>query len=164
MTRLAALEPAARESLFELEGSALVKLARNLDEVQLGSLSRYLTGLEKGSAQRVLSVIAQAPGRMADLSSPRVREAIISSRDQAAAVNMMLQVSSLPDPGAVMSHVRLVIDGRVSPLLLWEKDGTVLAAAALLGLILLLILKRLMFGTRPRVIVQNVSPRRGHGG
>jgi nitrogen regulatory protein PII-like uncharacterized protein len=163
ITRVAALEPAARETLFELDGSALVKLARNLDEPQLASLSRYLTGLDKGSAQRILSVVAQSPGRMAELSVPRVREAIIASRDQSAAVGMMLQVSSLPDPATMLLHVRLVVDGRVSPLLLWEKDGVILGAAALVGLMLLLILKRLMFGARPRVVVQQVASRRSRG-
>jgi hypothetical protein len=163
VTRLAALQPAARESLFELDGSALLRLARNLDEGQLDSLSRYLTGLEKAPAQRILSVVAQSPGRMADLASPRVRDAIIASRDQSAAVAMMLQVASLPDPGAVIAHTRLVLDGRVNPLLLWEKHGAILAAAALLALVLLLILKRLIFGTRPRIVVQTVPERRSRG-
>ncbi len=164
VVRLAALEPGAREALLELERPALVKLARNLDEAQLASLSRYLSALDKGSAQRVLSVVAQTPARMGELSSPRVREAIIASRDQAAALGMMLQVSSLPDPGTVMAHVQLVLDGKVSPLLLWEKDGLVLGSAALLALMLLLILRRLMFGTRPRVVVQHITSRGSHGG
>ena len=163
ITRLAALQPAARESLFELDSAALVRLARNLEESQLDSLSRYLTGLEKGPAQRILSAVAQAPARMAELSSPRVRDAIIASRDQSAAVSMMLQVASLPDPGMVIAHTRLVLDGRVSPLLLWEKHGVVLAAAALLALMLLLILKRLLFGARPRIVVQHVSDRGSRG-
>ena len=163
ITRLAGLQPAARESLFELDSAALVRLARNLEESQLDSLSRYLTGLEKGPAQRILSVVAQAPARMAELSSPRVRDAIIASRDQSAAVSMMLQVASLPDPGMVIAHTRLVLDGRVSPLLLWEKHGVVLAVAALLTLMLLLILKRLLFGARPRIVVQHVSDRGSRG-
>jgi nitrogen regulatory protein PII-like uncharacterized protein len=163
ITRLAALQPAARESLFELDSGALIRLARNLDEAQLDSLSRYLTGLEKGPAQRVLSAVAQAPARMTELASPRVRDAIIASRDQSAAVSMMLQVASVPDPGAVIAHTRLVLDGRISPILLWEKHGIVLGAAALLALMLLLILKRLLFGTRPRVVVQHVSDRRSRG-
>jgi hypothetical protein len=160
VTRLAALQPAARQSLLELDSGSLVRLARNLDEAQLESLSRYLTGLEKGPAQRILSAVAQSPARMAALSAPRVREAIIASRDQAAAVAMMLQVASVPDPGEVIAHTRLVIDGQVSPILLWEKHGFVLAAAALVALILLLILKRMIFGTRPRVVVQHVADRR----
>jgi hypothetical protein len=159
--RLAALQPTARDALFELEGAALVKLARGLDEPQLASLARYLTGLEKASAQRVLSVVAQSPARMADLAGERVREAIIASPDQAAALAMMLQAGSpLPDPSALMVHARLALDGRISPVLLWEKHGTALVAAALVGLMLLLMLKRLLFGTRPRIVVQQV---RGDG-
>jgi hypothetical protein len=159
IARLAALEPGAREALLELERPALVRLARSLEEAQLASLARYLGGLDQASAKRVLSVVAQSPARMAELAAPRVREAIITSRDQAAAVGMMLQVSSLPDPGVVMSHVRLVLDGRVSPLLLWEKHGLVLGGTLLLALMLLMILKRLLFGTRPRVVIQHVASR-----
>jgi hypothetical protein len=161
ISRLAALQPATRDTLFELESASLVKLARGLDEPQLASLARYLTGLEKASAQRVLSVAAQSPARMADLASPRVREAIIASPDQAAAVSMMLQARSLlPDPATLVAHARLVLDGRVSPVLLWEKHGLVLVVAPLLALLLLMMLKRLLFGARPRIVIQQV---RGDG-
>jgi hypothetical protein len=162
VTRLAALPPATRDTLFELESAALTGLARGLDEPQLASLARYLTGLEKGSAQRVLSVVAQSPARMADLAGARVREAIIASPDQAAAVAMMLQAGApLPDPSVLIAHTRLVLDGRVAPVLLWEKHGNVLLAAALIGLMLLLMLKRMVFGTRPRIVIQQV---RAEGG
>ncbi len=161
INRLAALQPAMRDALFELDKGALVRLARSLDEAQLDSLSRYLSALDKGSAQRVLSVVANAPARMAELASPRVRDGIIASRDQAAALGMMLQSASWTNPGAVASHVRLVTEGRVSPILLWEKDGIVLVVAVLLGLMLLLLLKRLLFGTRPKVIVQQAGGRGG---
>ena len=161
ISRLAALQPATRDTLFELESASLIKLARGLDEPQLASLARYLTALDKASAQRVLSVAAQSPARMADLASPRVREAIIASPDQAAAVSMMLQAGSLlPDPATLTAHARLVLDGRVSPLLLWEKHGLVLVAIPLLALALLMLLKRLLFGARPRIVVQQV---RGDG-
>lgn len=161
INRLAALQPAMRDALFELDKGALVRLARSLDEPQLESLSRYLSALDKGSAQRVLSVVANAPARMAELASPRVRDGIIASRDQAAALGMMLQSASWTNPSAVASHVQLVTEGRVSPILLWEKDGIALVVAVLLGLMLLLLLKRLLFGARPRVIVQ---PAGGRGG
>ena len=136
---------------MELDSQALVKLARALDEPQLESLSRYLTALEKGAAQRVLAAVVQSPARMADLASPRVREAIIASRDQSAAVAMMLQGASYLDPSAPIAHARLVLDGRVTPVLLWEKHGLVLVSAVLLGLVLLLMLKRALLGPRPRV-------------
>jgi hypothetical protein len=158
--RLAALPTASREALFELDSPALVKLARALDGAQLESLSRYLTALDKTSAQRVLAVVAQSPARMVELSSPRVREAIIASPDQPAAVAMMLQVVSPLDPYAPIGHARLVLDGRVSPVLLWEKHTSALVVAGLLGLILLAMLKRLLFPARPRVIVQS-WPERG---
>ena len=161
ITRLASLTAAARTPLFELEPGELKSLARSLDEPQLDSLSRYLTGLDRSSAQRILRVVAQTPARMVELGKPRVRDAILASSDQAAAVNMMLQINSVPDPNAMMDHVRLVIDGRVSPLLLWEKYPVTLVATAFLALALLLMLKRLMFGSRPRIIVETAGSREG---
>ena len=103
ITRLASLTPAARTPLFELETAELKSLARVLDEAQLDSLSRYLTSLDKASAQRVLRAVAQTPARMAELGKPRVRDAILASSDQAAAVGMMLQASSMPDPNLCWS-------------------------------------------------------------
>ena len=95
-----------RTSLFELEtGGAQGARARRWTTTQLDSLSRYLTGLDKASAQRVLRAVAQTPARMAELGKPRVREAIIASSDQAAAVGMMLQATSLPDPTLMLEHL-----------------------------------------------------------
>jgi hypothetical protein len=159
ITRLASLKPSARDALFELEPAATIKLARSLDEAQLESVSRYLSALDKASAQRILSVIASAPERMAELASPRVRDGIIASRDQAAALAMMLQAESWTNPGAITSHMRLVAEGRVSPILLWEKHALLLVGAGFLLLIVLLMLKRLLFGARPRVIVQQAGGR-----
>ncbi|MET0652700.1 MAG: hypothetical protein ABWY63_09290, partial [Hyphomicrobiaceae bacterium] len=147
--RLAGLQPAARDALFELPANELKGLARTLDETQLDSLSRYLTGLDKSSALRVLQVVGQNPTRMAELGKPSVRDAILSSSDQAAALGMMLQATSVPDPTVLLAHAKLVVDGRVSPMLLWEKHAVWLAAAVVLSLALLMMLKRLVFGTRP---------------
>ena len=54
----------------------------------------------------------------------------------------------------MLEHVRLVLDGRVSPLLLWEKHPVLLVATAFLALALLLMMKRLLVGTRPKIVVQ----------
>jgi hypothetical protein len=148
ITRLAGLEPAARVPLFELESDELKKLARALDEMQLDSLARYLTGLEKESAQRVLHAVALTPARMQELGRPSVREAILASRDQAAAVAMMLRTDTVLDPRLVLEHAQLVLDGRVSPLLLWEKHPLAVGAAGLLALLLLLTMRRLVSGRR----------------
>ena len=154
-TRLASLTPAARTQLLELDTGELKSLARALDEIELDSLSRYMTGLDKASAHRVLRAVVQTPTRMSELGRPRVRDAILRSSDQGAAVGMMLQASSLPDPSLMMEHLRLVLEGRVSPLLLWEKHPGSLAVTAVLALVLLLMVKRLLFGTRPKIVVQH---------
>jgi hypothetical protein len=90
-----------------------------------------------------------------------VRDAILASSDQAAAVGMMLQASSLPDPSLMMEHLRLVLDGRVSPLLLWERHPASLAVTVVLALVLLLLMKRLLFGTRPKIVVQQPGAQGG---
>jgi hypothetical protein len=56
-----------------------------------------------------------------------------------------------------------VLDGRVSPILLWEKHGIVLAVATLFALMFLMMLKRALFGTRPRIIVQQAPDRWDRG-
>jgi hypothetical protein len=155
--RLASVPAATRNILFELDDPGLIKLARALDEPQLESLARYLAALDKGPAQRILSVVAQTPSRMAELASPRVREAILASRDQSAAVGMMLYVMSVPEPNVLLTHAKLVLDGRVSPVLLWEKHWVVLVLAGLLALIVLALLKRLLLPSRPRIVVQSRS-------
>ena len=124
--RLAALPTGCSRCVVRAGLPTMLKtLARTLDETQLDSLSRYLTGLDKSSAQRVLHVVGQTPTRMAELGKPSVRDAILSSSDQAAALGMMLQTSTVPDPTALFAHAQLVLDGRVSPLLLWEKHARV---------------------------------------
>lgn len=164
ITRLSSLTPVARASLFELEPPELKSLARALDEMQLDSLSLYLTKLDKAPAQRVLRVVVQSPARMAELGKPGVRDAIIASSDQAAAVGMMLQVNAVPDPTVILEHVNLVLGGRVSPWLLWEKHPAALLITAILVLALLLLLKRLLFGSRPRIVVQQGPGYVGRGG
>jgi hypothetical protein len=163
ITRLASLPPAARAPLFELEAGDLRTLARALDDSQLDSLARYLTGLERAPAQRLLRAVTQTPSRMAELAKPGVREAILASSDQAAAVGMMLQASSLPDVGQLVDHTRLVLDGRVSPLLLWEKHPLSIVLSGVALIVLLLLMKRLLFGTRPRIVVQSGDGWRGRG-
>ena len=107
------------------------------------------------------TVACNARTRMAEMGKPRVRDAILASSDQAAAVGMMLQATSLPDPTQLLEHVNLVLSGRVSPLLLWEKHPATLVVTGFLALALLLMMKRLLFGTRAKIVVQQPSGRGG---
>lgn len=151
--RLAGIDRGARDVLFELENSELKTLARGLTEPELGTLSRYLTGLQPSASQRVLRAVAQTPAKMQMLSSARVRDAVLASRDQDAAVAMMLRTSTLPNPATISADFGLVLDGQVSPVLVWEKHFVLLIMMALVSLIVIVYLKRLLFGRRRKVAV-----------
>jgi hypothetical protein len=60
----------------------------------------------------------------------------------------------MPEPAVLIAHAKLVLDGQVSPVLLWEKHAVVLVIAGLLALMLLALLKRLLFPPRPRIYIQ----------
>jgi len=149
IVRLASVDRAARDTLFELSNPDLKRLARSLTEAELSSLAGYLTGLQQAPREQVLRAVAANPATIHALSSERVRHAIVSSADQSAAVGMMLSTAGGFDAAAIAENVRLVLDGRVSPVLLWEKHPAVIVALGLLGIILLLLLRRLLFA-RPR--------------
>lgn len=149
IVRLAGIDRAARDTLFELNDADLKTLGRSLTEDELSSLSRYLTGLQKEPRERVLQAVAADPAKIHSLSSERVREAVVASADQSAAVGMMLRTNATFDPAAIGGDIRLVADGRVSPILLWEKHPIVIVMGLILVLILLLMLRRLLFA-RPR--------------
>lgn len=163
VTRVAALPAAMRDTLLDqLHPPELKSLGRALDERQLESLSGYLTGLEKVPAQRILRAVALAPARMQELARPGVREAIAASADQSAAVALMLETHLMPSPMLLYEHVRLVTDGRISPMLLWYKDPVALGTVLVATLVILLMLKRLLFGVRPKVIVRTQMPPRAN--
>ncbi len=146
---LATVPRAARDTLLELPDRELKSLARALGEAELETLASYLTGLEPQARDRVMRTVAATPSRMQVLAPARVRDAILASQDQLAAVSMMLRTDSGFDVGAIRRDLDLVWGGRISPMLMVDKHPVGLGAAALLLLMLLLILRRLVQG-RPR--------------
>ena len=147
--RLAGLKREARETLFELNAGDLKLLARALDEPELGTLSGYLTGLEKKPRERILRAIALSPGKMRILASARVRDAVLASRDQASAVDMMLRADS-GGPQVIMADAKLAFDGQISPILLWERHPAVSALAVVPLLVLLLLVRRIFMPRRKK--------------
>lgn len=145
--KVASIPPDARDILFTLSSSDLNNLLRSLSEDELKALAGYLSGLKPEPREKVLQAVANEPAKMQVLQSQRVRERIIASRDQGAAVDMMLAVSSNLSPKAFVDDAELVWDGRVDPLLLWDKHPQPVALAGLLALIFLVWLARLF---RPR--------------
>jgi len=150
ITRIAAIGPGARDVLLELERSKLVSLARTLTEDELQTLSRYLTGLQPEASQRVLRVVSADPAKMRNLSSARIRDAILGSRNQTAAVGMMLSEASPLDVITTFKHTELVWGGQVNPILIWDKHPGAVIVTSALTLVLLLILRILLFGRRRR--------------
>lgn len=148
ITRLAAIKRAARDVLFDLDDGELKALGRGLVEPELETLSGYLTGLEKPAGQRVLRAVAQSPAKMQALGSERVRNAIVTSRDQGAAVAMMLRTSAILDAGSVGQDFDLAWKRQINPLLLWEKHPEAVGLLFLCLVIILLVLRRLLFGGR----------------
>jgi hypothetical protein len=145
--RIASVPPEARDALFSLPSSDLNALLRALSEDELKALAGYLDGLKQGPREKVLKAVAANPATMRILSSSRVRERIIASSDQTAAADMMLEPSTGLSPRAFLDDAKLVWDGRVAPLLLWDKHPGSVALAGFVGLIMLAWFARLF---RPR--------------
>lgn len=143
IVRLASVPKTVRATLFDLEPAKLESLTKGLGEQDLTTLSSYLTGLQAGPRERVLAAVSENPQRMLDLGSARVRDSIVGSRDQAAAVDMMMRPAQGLEPRVFLNDAVLIWNGRVAPWLIWEKHpvGTVLSG--LLILLLLGWLKRL---------------------
>lgn len=147
MQRLSSLKREARETLFELDAVELKPLARALSESELGTLSGYLTGLDKKPRDRVLRAIASAPGKMRVLASARVRDAVLASRDQSSAVDIMLRADA-SSPADILADAKLAFDGQVSPILIWERHPVAIFAALIPAIILLLLLRRIFMPPR----------------
>lgn len=150
ITRIAGLKRDTRDVLFEVDDGTLKSLARTLNDDEMENLARYLSGLQKGPREAVLKAVAVRPAVMQDLARPRVRDAILSSRNQDAAVSMMLEPGATLDVPAVMRDFRAAYEGQISPILVWEKHPAGVGAAGIAVLLVLLLLRRLLMPRRGR--------------
>ena len=148
--RLARLPGSVREPLLELADKELAGLARALDVAELASLSGYLTGLDKVAGKRLLVSVAAAPSRMQIIAPDAVRRAVLASRDQAAAVGILLRGDTLFDFALFADDARAVWGGAVDWRVLWTRYPMALAGFAGLALIVLLAFWRALFGRHPR--------------
>lgn len=157
ITRLAALPADARDRLFGLGNEDLKRLARAFSEAELESLSRYLEGLAPEPRARVLAAVAATPGKMQRLAAPRVRSAVLASRDQARAVEMMLREGS-GGLDVILDDARTAWGGDVAPILVWEKHPLVVAGLGLFAVMLLLMVRRLFRPRRPSAPTPTQTP------
>ena len=150
VSRIAGLPPEARDILLELQPDKLVEMARVLTSDELRSLAGYLTRLTPDARQRIERMVAAEPARMRLLASPRIRDAILGSRDQAAAVAMMLSNVSPLDFMTVYRHAELVWEGEINPVLIWDRHPGVVVVAVFLLIVLFAMLRYILFGGRRR--------------
>ncbi len=142
--KIAQLDRQTRTTLLELPPEQLRDLARNIPADGLETLAHYLTGLGPAPRDRIVAAITQKPAMMRKLTSPRVRDAILSSNDQAAAVEIMLRTDGAFDPVRALKDVRTAWAGEINPILIWEKHPLLVAVAILALVALVLMLRRLI--------------------
>jgi hypothetical protein len=147
VSRLASLTRDSRDTILDLGPADAKLLGRALTEAELGTLSNYMTGLQKKPRERLLREIAGSPGKMRLLASSRVRDAVLASRDQATAVDIMLRADA-GGPQVMMSDAKLAWDGQISPVLIWERHPLAIAAAIIPALVLLMLVFRIFGGRR----------------
>lgn len=148
--RLGALDRDSRDILFERNPDELKQLARTHNEAELTALARYLTALPQAPRDRVLGAVIADASVMQVLSKDRVRDGILTSRDPAAAVEMMLRPASR-NPADLANDLVAAWDGNISPVLIWEKHPMMIVAAGIALLALLLLIRRL-FSPRRRTV------------
>jgi nitrogen regulatory protein PII-like uncharacterized protein len=141
--RLAAVSPATRDVLFDLEPGVLTSAARALSDQDLSTFAGYLTGLAREPRQRLLERVAASPEGLGSLTNPRVRDAVLASRDQGAALDILLRRPDAETPQTLESDLRLAYEGQIHPELLWHKHPILVLLAGLALVILLLLVRRL---------------------
>ncbi len=148
--RMVAIAPATRDVLFDLDPKVLTAAARGLDEAELTTFAGYLTGLPPQTRQRLLDHVAADPKALKSLSRPRVRDAVLASKDQGAALDIILRSDGADTPAALQNDVRLAWEGQVHPEILWHRHPILVVITGLATLIVLLLLRRVFRGPRPK--------------
>jgi hypothetical protein len=148
--RLAVVSPATRDLLFDLDPQVLKAAARSLNEGELAVFAGYLTGLSAQTRQRLLDRVAAEPASLKALTSPRARDAVLASRDQGAALEILLRTNDGDTPEALQNDLRLAWERQIHPEILWHRHPILVVLSGLAVLILLLLIRRLFRGPRPK--------------
>lgn len=142
--RLAAVKPEIRDVLFEVDTATLSEFLRTHDEKDLLILASYITGLKPSLRQNFIAVVTKAPHRFELLKSSSLRDAVLASDDQNAALEMLMRDPALTSWGTLKTDFEFVFQGKVSPHLLWHIHPFVAGGALLFLFLILLLARRLM--------------------
>jgi hypothetical protein len=164
--RLAALPSAARERLLALPGAKVRDLAGQLQENELLALARYQTELPDTASRALLESVANDPARMEKLARSGLQDAILSSENEDAAVDMLLNPGGYFSLFGMVNNFGKVRAGQVEPRVFVEAYTWTLAMAATALLIFIILVARLIRGRRTTIVVKNEQGReigRGKG-
>jgi len=154
LARIANLTPEERDFILNLPGGQMREFARRLSDRQLAAFADYERRLEPGAARALLHAVSETPSVMQELSGEGLRQAIYSSRDQLAALNMVTHSdASLFSYSRIVKDAELVRNGDVGYRVFWERYWLSIALAGFLLLLLLSWIRRLLFA-RPQVIIK----------
>ncbi len=160
--RIANLNPQARDYILSLPADQMRDFARRLNDRQLAAFADYERNLEPIAAKRLLRAVADDPTVMLELTTEGLREAILKSRDQLAALNMIIHddasLISLFNYTQIFKDAELVQKGVVSFRVFWERYWAAVLLGGFLLLVVLSWLRRLLFG-RPQIIIKEGKSR-----
>ncbi|MGO8951815.1 MAG: hypothetical protein ACLPWS_02130 [Rhodomicrobium sp.] len=160
VSRIADLDAQERELILNLPGDQMRDLARSLSGRQLAAFADYQLRLEPSAARALMRAVSDSPAVMQELSGEGLRRAIFDSRNQLAALNMVIHSdASLLSYGRIVKDAELVRDGDVRYRVFWERYWLWIAIAGFILLVLLSWLRRLLFG-RPQVIIRDPKNQR----
>lgn len=155
--RIANLDRVARDALLALPPATTRDLARRLSEKELAALAVYLQRLERPAAERVLREVAQDPSLMKTLSNSSLIEAVVKSRDQLSAVQMLLRDNLTLSFTNIGNDLSLVRHGNVHYRVFIERYWVGLLVSFMVGLLILLALRRIFIGRPATVIIKTAD-------
>ncbi|MFP3920727.1 MAG: hypothetical protein ACLFU3_03380 [Dichotomicrobium sp.] len=153
--RLAALPGKARERLLSLPPAEIRSLAQRLEEAELLALSRYQNELPDAASRALLDSVSANPERMEKFARRGVQEAVLTSADENAAVDMLLNPGGTFSLFGMVDSFGKVRAGQVQPRVFVEAYTWTLAVAAAALLIFLILVARLIRGRRTTIIVED---------
>jgi hypothetical protein len=154
--RIAALDSGSRDAILSLPQAQIREFARRLNEHELAAFANLRKKLDPGASRLLLREVAENPAVMRPLASQGLTDAIIGSRNQSAALDMALPSGEwLLSYGRIGKDAELVVNGEVQARVFAERYWLSMLAAGIVFLILLSWLRRLIFGSRPTIIIRS---------